>query len=247
MHPQAQRPLLLVCDHASYAVPAALQQLGLSAELLAREHNAWDLGAAALTLRLAERLQARAILSGYSRLVIDCNRAPGDPSSVPSSSDGIVIPGNQALTEQHLLEREEQCFWPYHHAITQALAQLWRLGRAPIVVSIHSFTPQLRDCAPRPWEIGVLWNHDPRMALPMLEWLRQHTRYCIGDNQPYSGRSVGFTLQTHAEAAGLAHILFEVRQDQLADAHGVERWAELLSQALSAQLSNPLLHQVVHF
>ncbi|HXH04342.1 MAG TPA: N-formylglutamate amidohydrolase, partial [Candidatus Competibacteraceae bacterium] len=180
-------------------------------------------------------------------LVIDCNRQPGDPTSIPELSDGIRIPGNQNLSDTEAERRLEECFWPYHHAITREIARLWRHGPPPAIVSLHSFTPQLRGFEPRPWHIGILWNHDPRLALPLLDWLREHTDYCIGDNEPYSGRSVGFTMQTHAEAAGLPHVLFEVRQDLLTDAPGLERWADVLARALQAVLADPHLHRVVHF
>lgn len=238
-------PLILVCDHASNAIPRHMNDLGLGHQELAR-HIAWDIGAAEVTRRLADRFDAPAVLSGYSRLVIDCNRAPGGPDSIAKISDGVIIPGNQEVGDEEAEWRLENCFWPYHHTITGTLAHLWRHGLAPALVSIHSFTPRMNGFA-RPWHIGILWNRDPRLASPILEWLRAHPSLCVGDNEPYSGRDVGFTLERHAGAAGLPHLEFEIRQDLLADEEGCRRWAQIAGDALTAVLANRSVHQVVHY
>ena len=130
LNPEGAAPVLLICDHASPAIPAALGTLGVATDLL-KEHIAWDIGAGAVTRRLAARLDAPALLAGYSRLVVDCNRRPGDPASVPEVSDGIVIPGNRGLSDRERAERVETFFRPYHGAVTNALAGLWRRGTAP--------------------------------------------------------------------------------------------------------------------
>ncbi len=246
LNPDATTPLLLVCDHASNTVPQAMQRLGLSLDILNKLHVAWDIGAAAVTRRLAELLDAPAVLAGYSRLLIDCNRQPGDPTSIPEVSDGIVVPGNCSLSDRDAALRLETFFSPYHHAITNTLAQLWRHGPPPAIVSIHSFTPVMNGVA-RPWHVSVLWNHDPRMAEPLIGLLSANPDLCVGDNEPYSGREVGYTMDTHAEAAGLPHILFEIRQDQLEDEAGCERWAQLLCGALNRVLENTSIHSVQHF
>src|ERR1700748_2499545 len=148
-HPSGAAPVLLTCDHASRRVPAALGQLGLTEVALA-QHIGWDIGAAAVTRLLAPLLDAPAVLAGYSRLVIDCNRAPSDPSSIPSESDGIVIPGNAGLDAAARRERRALLFEPYHAAIDQQLAHMAIGGRAPAVISMHSFTPRMQGFA-RPW------------------------------------------------------------------------------------------------
>lgn len=240
-------PLVLVCDHASNSVPAALDQLGLGAAELS-QHIAWDIGAARVTRWLAQQLDAPAVLAGYSRLVIDCNRAPGDPDSIVEVSDGIAVPGNRALDDLQAEARLNTVFWPYHHAITQALSYRWRHGhgQVPALIAIHSFTPVMNGYA-RPWHIGVLWNRDPRLAEPLLAWLRLQGELCVGDNQPYSGRETGFTMDTHGGAAGLPHIEIEIRQDLLADEDGCLHWAAVVGKALQAVLADGSLYRVVHY
>lgn len=243
LNPGGRSPLLLVCDHASHAVPAALGDLGLPAVERLR-HIGWDIGAALVTAHLAERFDAAAVLSGFSRLVIDCNRAPGDVSSIPGVSDGTVIPGNQALDEDDINARLDACFWPYHQIIAARIAQARHDGIVPVVVAIHSFTPCL-SCTggPRPWQLGVLWNHDPRLAVPLIARLRE-AGHCVGDNEPYSGRDTSYTVETHAAAAGLPHVLIELRQDLLADPAGCAHWAQVFGEALAPLLARPELARV---
>lgn len=245
LNSQGQTPLLLICDHASRAIPAALDNLGLPDEVL-KHHIAYDIGAAAVTRRLSESLDAPALLAGYSRLLIDCNRAPGDPMSITEASDGITVPGNQNLSEDDQARREETFFEPYHHAITNTLARLWRAGPAPALFSIHSFTPSLGG-EDRYWDIGVLWNRDPRIALPLLEKLGAHQGLHVGDNKPYSGRDIAYSLDLHGGAAGLSNCAVEIRQDHLETDEGVARWGDILSAALKDILTIGSLHRVEHF
>ncbi|MBL8258215.1 MAG: N-formylglutamate amidohydrolase [Candidatus Competibacteraceae bacterium] len=247
LNPQGTAAAVLVCDHASNRIPAALGQLGLGPVERSR-HIAWDIGAACVTRRLAERLDAPAVLAGYSRLVIDCNRPPGDPTSIAQVSDGILIPGNLELDDAAADARLNALFWPYHRAIAQMLAQRWRHGngRAPALIAIHSFTPVM-DGFRRPWQIGVLWNRDPRLASLLLDELRADEALCVGDNEPYSGREVGFTMNAHGGAAGLAHAEIELRQDLIADASGCERWARVVGDALAGALRNEALYRVRHY
>lgn len=244
---EGQAPAVLVCDHASNAVPTVLGQLGLGPVDLA-QHIAWDIGAARVTQRLATRLNAPAVLGGYSRLVVDCNRAPGDPTSIVEVSDGVVIPGNRDLDDAQADTRVNEIFWPYHHAITQALAHRWRhgQGRAPVLIAIHSFTPAMNGFQ-RPWHLGVLWNRDPRLAKPLLARFGAVPALCVGDNEPYSGRNVGFTMDTHGGAAGLPHVEVEIRQDLIADNPGCEQWAAVIGEALEAVLRDEALFQVRHY
>jgi predicted N-formylglutamate amidohydrolase len=241
----ATAPILLVCDHASRALPAALNNLGLDEEALGR-HIAYDIGAAVLTRLLAERLGAPAVLAGYSRLLLDCNRQPGDPQSIPEVSDGTVVPGNLNLdlAEQ---EARAQCFhWPYHHAIDRAFARLRRTGPEPLLFSVHTFTPSLGG-KDRFWDLGVLWNRDPRIAVPLIDLLRRHEGLNVGDNEPYSGRDVAYTINLHAGAAGLAHAAVEIRQDHCETREELMRWADLLGDALERILGMDNLHRIEMF
>ena len=224
--------LLLVCDHASNRVPLALDQLGLSDEVLSH-HVAYDRGARPLAVGLSERLDVPAVLGRFSRLVIDLNRSPSSSNSIPATSDGIPVPGNQGLDDAHRLARRTELFDPYHRAVATALDGARAQGIAPAVVNVHSFTPALADGVHRPWQIGLLWRHDDRLVVPLQEHLHAEPGLAVGDNEPYSGHiHEGYTLPHHAEHPGLAHVLLEVRDDQLATEAGVQAWVDRLSGAL---------------
>lgn len=245
VNPDGAASMLIVCDHASRAFPKGMDFLELDQSQLER-HIAWDIGAAAVTRRLSEKLDAAAVLAGYSRLLIDVNRQPGDPQSIPKISDTTIVPGNMALNESEQLARVESFFWPYHHAVTNALAHLWRRGPAPAFFSVHSFTPSLGG-QDRYWDIGVLWNSDPRLAVPLMDKLNAVDNLHVGDNEPYSGRDVAYTLDLHAGAAGLPNCAVEIRQDLIETPEGVEYWATILSDAFSDILAIDNLHRVEHF
>lgn len=235
LNPGAHAPLLLLCDHAGRAVPARLGNLGLPDAEFER-HIAWDIGAADLTRRLSERFAATAVLSGYSRLVIDCNREPDDPTSIPELSEATVIPGNRGLSAAERARRVAEIFTPYHDAASTALAGHAHRGIAPAVVSVHSFTPVFRSVV-RPWHVGILWDRDDRLSGPLLRRLGARPELCVGDNEPYSGRDrYGYSIATHGARLGLPHVLIEVRQDLIADAAGVARWADMLAPALHASI-----------
>ncbi len=243
LNPDSKSPVLLLCDHASRAIPKALGDLGLPEEQLCR-HIAYDIGAAELTKRLAARFGATAILSGYSRLVIDPNRSLNDPTAVPVVSDDVVIPANRALDAHEERRRVEAIFVPYHDAIAAEVARRRERGQVPAIVSIHSFTPVMRGVA-RPWHVGVLWDNDPRIPIPLITRLRADGRWCVGDNEPYSGRTtLGGTVETHATPAGLPNVLIEVRQDLIAIPEGAAQWAKVLGDALDPILADPGLYRI---
>ncbi|WP_052710039.1 N-formylglutamate amidohydrolase [Azospirillum thiophilum] len=246
LNPVAGGPLLLVCDHASRAIPKRLGDLGLPEEQLCR-HIAYDIGAAELTRRLAARFGATAVLSGFSRLVIDPNRALDDPTAIPVVSDDVVIPGNRALDAEAQALRVEALFHPYHTAVAAAVAAIVARGQVPVMVSVHSFTPAMRGIA-RPWHIGILWDNDPRLPVPLIEALEADGRWCVGDNQPYSGRGTsGGTVETHATPAGYPNVLLEVRQDLIATPEGADLWAQVIGDALEPLLGLPSLATIHHY
>ena len=238
-------PFLLVCDHASRAVPAALAGLGLSRDKFDL-HIAYDIGAADVTRRLARLLNAPAVLAGYSRLVIDCNRAPGDPSMIPAVSDDIPVPGNERQNVSTLISRLHAFFIPYHGKITEMLARMRRPGPAPMLLSIHSFTPRLSGLD-RHWDVGVLWNRDPRLAKPLIAGLRIHEDLHVGDNEPYSGLDLSYTLDVHGTSTGLANGAVEIRQDRLSRETDAEHWATLLAAAVKPILADGEANMVRRF
>jgi len=188
-----------------------------------------------------------AILSGYSRLVIDCNRKPGHETSIPASSDGIVIPGNQEITPEDAARRVEAIFDPYHLAVEAVIDTVQARGTPPAIIGIHSFTPEM-DGIPRPWHISVLWNNDPRIAVPLLAALRAGGDLMVGENQPYSGREqYGYSASIHATASGLPNAVIEIREDQIRDAAGIDRYSDLLGDALGDVLADPGIYRVENY
>lgn len=167
-------PFVLVSDHAGRAVPARLGDLGVPAPEWER-HIAWDIGMAGMGRLLAERLETVLIEQAYSRLVIDCNRAPGHPTSVVQSSDGTLVPGNAELDAEAERERVERIFRPYHDRITAELDARQAEGQPTVLVSLHSFTPEMDGIA-RPWHAGILHNHGPRFGLILKDLLEQEPR-----------------------------------------------------------------------
>lgn len=224
---------LLVC-HAGRAIPSRLGTLGLDGAQRAA-HIGWDIGAADIARRLSKRLDAPAILAAYSRLVIDLNRLPGALDSIPAESDGTVVPGNLGLDETARGQRIDSLFWPYHNLVADAFAARWNNGHPAALVAVHTFTPCLSGGNPRPWEVGIMWNRDERLAAPMIRHLREQG-LCVGENEPYSGKNKGFSMDYHAGDAGLPHVAIEVRQDLAGTPEGAERWADLLADALGTAL-----------
>ncbi|MEE2698730.1 MAG: N-formylglutamate amidohydrolase [Pseudomonadota bacterium] len=232
--------LLLVCDHASTNVPKKLKNLGIDKSQFKR-HIAYDIGAAEVTRKLAYKLNSTAIVSGYSRLVIDLNRPPGDFESIPEISDNISIPENQGLTDSDKSLRISSFFKPYHDAIKKTLIKLSDNDKQPVLFSIHSFSPNYGD-KPRPWDIGVLWNRDPRIALPLIEKLNQYGLN-VGDNLPYSGLDLAYTIDLHGTAAGIANCVVEINQSQVQNKVGIMRWVNVLSKVLEEILKMDSLYQ----
>ncbi len=232
----ADRPSrwLVTCDHASNRVPAMVNRgdLGISPGDMAR-HIAYDVGAAGVTRRLASLLQAPAILSCFSRLVIDPNRGEDDPTLVMKLYDGTIIPANRHADRAEVERRLALWHRPYH----AALADLAGRRADRVICAIHSFTPCLRGRAPRPWQVGVLYSHrDTRLALPLIAALRA-AGYVTGDNEPYNGHLDGDAIDRHALRPGRPNVLIEVRNDLIADAAGQDLWAARLAPILQHVLA----------
>jgi len=230
----ARTGLLILCDHAENTIPPAFDRLGLKEEDLHR-HIAYDLGAAAVAEELAKRLGAPAILSRFSRLLIDPNRGLDDPTLIMQVADGLIVPGNVGLDAAAIQARLDTFYKPYHRAIEHALNSAIDMGRPPVIVSVHSFTQAWKGI-PRPWGAGILWDKDPRLAVPLLDALRSVPGLEVGDNVPYSGQLKGDTLYRHGTARGLAHALIELRQDLVLGAEGQAEWAARLAEALGKVL-----------
>jgi predicted N-formylglutamate amidohydrolase len=239
---QGAARLVLFSDHAGRAIPQRLGTLGLKQDEL-DQHIGWDIGIAKLARKLAVALDAPAVLCGYSRLVIDCNRRLDDPTSIAQESDRIVVPGNRGLTDADRQARQAAIFRPYHTAVADVIARKRREGPEPAILSLHSFTPRMNGFA-RPWHIGILWNRDPRLPVPLMARLMREEGVVVGDNEPYSGKDEhGYSVIAHAEKIGLPHGLIEMRQDLIGDDAGVARWSETLIRVLRDVLADERVYQ----
>jgi predicted N-formylglutamate amidohydrolase len=232
--------VLLLCDHATNALPAAYGSLGLDPAELDR-HIGYDIGAAAVTRGLARRLGVPAVLSRFSRLLIDCNRGADDPTLVMQISDGAIVRGNAGIGPAEI-ERRLDLYWrPYRRAVSDAIEAMIAAGPLPVILSIHSFTPSWRGSA-RPWEIGVLWDSDPRLATPLIAALAKAGVF-VGDNEPYDGALAGDTLDSEVTRRGLAGVLVEIRQDLIETDEGANAWAERLAPVVESVLARPELRK----
>jgi predicted N-formylglutamate amidohydrolase len=229
------RGLIVICDHASNVIPPELEGLGLPAAELQR-HIAWDIGAARVAGLLATRFKLPAIFCGISRLVIDCNRDPGDPASIPTEVDKTPIPGNANLTVWQKAERMSRWFVPYHNGIEAMMSAALASGRDPVVLSVHSMTPELNG-ALRTWPVSLSSHEDKRLATPMLAALRKRIGFQVGDNQPYAlDPAEDYTVPVHAMRRGLRHLQVEFRQDLIAGEPGADKWAKVFGDALAEVL-----------
>ena len=237
-------PVVLLCEHASSLIPARYGQLGLPASELSR-HIAWDIGVAELSLRLSVALDAPLLLAGYSRLLIDCNRPIGAPTSIPQISETTVIPGNIGLSSAEREDRANRFFWPFQRAVSEHLDMRQSLGRPTIVIGVHSFTPVFKAVA-RPWHAGVLYRKSARLGDTLLTALAE-PGLKLAANQPYQiGDLTDHTVPVHGEARGLDAVLLEIRQDLLADDAGIDRWADRLATALATTIDRATVPTAVN-
>lgn len=230
--------ILLVCDHASRRFPLDYGNLGLAPAELDR-HIAYDIGAAALTRRLSGILDAPAILARWSRLLIDVNREVDSPTLIPEISDATPIPGNQGLSEAERQRRIARFYDPFHSALDELVQRMLAQERTPLVIGVHSFTPVMAGVA-RPWDVGLLWNRDPRLAQAMIDAYRRRG-FTVGDNEPYSGRHLFYTMDRHGAGNGLPQATLEIRQDHIGTPAGVERWATVTAEVISEIAADPEL------
>lgn len=240
-------PWVLLCEHASNHIPNAYRGLGLSARDLER-HIAWDIGAAEVARGLSWRLDAPLVLSGYSRLLIDCNRPPGAPTSIPVRSEDTDIPGNADLDPAERGRREAAYFAPFQAAVGRLLDRRRTAGRPTAVIGVHSFTPVFLGVA-RPWLVGVLYGRAARLGRAMVERLSADLGSdSVGDNEPYRIEPQGhdYTVPVHGDARGLEAVLLEVRQGLIADDAGAAAWAERTAAVLaSIEAAGPICTPLV--
>jgi predicted N-formylglutamate amidohydrolase len=226
---------VIVCDHAGRATPRSLGRLG-APDAAFDDHIAWDIGAGAVALLMGEALGAPVISQPYSRLVVDCNRAPGRADAIVEVSDGIPIPGNRGLTRAQAKARFDEVHGPYHGAIARILDARAAAGVAGVILSVHSFTPRMngRD---RPWRFGVLHEGDSPLSNAMLTTLRAEPGLVVGDNEPYAMDGIDYTVPLHARGRGLDYLELEIRQDLIAEPAGQADVAAFLAEAFRRTLA----------
>ncbi|MFN7008413.1 MAG: N-formylglutamate amidohydrolase [Allorhizobium sp.] len=239
---RAERGLVLIADHAMNRLPQRYSSLGLPDSAFAR-HIAYDIGIEALTRRLSERLGVPAVLSRFSRLLIDPNRGEDDPTLIMKISDGAIVPGNHPITAEEWDHRIRSFHRPYHQAVSRTIAAVAETSQAaPLVLSLHSFTPAWKG-VPRPWHAAVLWDTDHRAVGPLIGALRAPGDIVVGDNEPYDGALKGDTMYRHCMMSGIPHALLEVRQDLIGDEAGVAAWTDRLAPIFERLNAEPALHR----
>jgi predicted N-formylglutamate amidohydrolase len=229
--PAGGSPFLLVCDHAGRRIPRRLHDLELN-EAERTRHVAWDIGIEGVARALADRLDATLIMQPYSRLVIDCNRPPGSPTSIAPTSEATRVPGNENVSAHEAELRLREIFTPYHQSIARHLDARQSAGRRTILISLHSFTPSYHGVA-RPWQAGVLYHRYRALAAALLAQLRGERDLVVGDNEPYAvSDDTDYTIPVHGEQRGIPHVAIEIRQDLIAEESGQRQWAERLAALL---------------
>jgi len=205
-------PVLLVCEHAANRIPDALDNLGLD-EATRLSHVAWDPGALAVAQEISHILDARLVASTISRLVYDCNRPPEAPGAMPKRSEIFDIPGNKNLNDTEKAARVATVYEPFRSLLAETIAPT----QTPLVlVTIHSFTPVYLG-KKRDVEIGILHDHDTRLADAILNLAPKHTKLNVRRNDPYGpDDGVTHTLKLHALPNGLLNVMIEIRNDLIA-------------------------------
>ncbi len=231
--------LLLICDHAVRAIPQEYKGLGVSPQQMQR-HIAYDIGAEAVILGLQKILDVPAVMTTYSRLLIDPNRGFDDPTLVMRLSDGALIPGNAYIDTQEIEKRRKLYYQPYHDFMEEELLKIERerAGKAAAIFSIHSFTPIWRGIQRR-WEATILWDSDPRMPKLIMEELNSRPHIKSGENVPYDGALLNDCLYQHGTSKGRAHALLELRQDLIDNQRGVDNWVSIFAEILESILDHP--------
>ncbi len=226
---------LVTCDHATNNVPNSVNggDLGIAVEDMAR-HIASDPGAAGVSIALAELLDAPAILSNFSRLVIDPNRGEDDPTLIMKLYDGTIIPANRHVDAAERERRLDLCYRPYHRAVERLAAR----QKDTVFVAVHSYTRQLRGRDPRPWHVGILYGDDARFARPLLRRLEAERDLCVGENEPYGGHLAGDSVDRHAIKPGRPNVLIEIRNDLIETDAQQHEWAKRLAPVLEEVLGS---------
>jgi len=222
---EGRSPFVLICEHASNALPKALGTLGLPESELTR-HIAWDIGAEKVGRLLSRLIDAPLLLQRYSRLAYDCNRPPESPDSIPEMSELTAIPGNKQLSAEDRLARAREIYRPFRDGVSAGLEGRAAAGQKSLVVSIHSFPPVYKG-KPRSVELGILHDRDTTLSSKLI---KSFPNIDARLNEPYGPKDgVLHTLNLHGFTRGLQHAMIEIRNDLVSTERGQDEWAQRLS------------------
>ncbi|MCK5423797.1 MAG: N-formylglutamate amidohydrolase [Emcibacter sp.] len=241
LNPKGMANIILICEHASNYIPQEYDNLGLESDFLDK-HIAWDIGMEQLTRQMSERLDAPAIIATFSRLLIDPNREEDHATLIPQASDNIPIPGNQNLSQAEVENRKNKYYHSFHNRAEELVKTKTSSGNVPLICGMHSFTPNMNGYS-RPWHAGMLWNKDPRLAQALIKSLMTRG-YNVGDNEPYSGQNLFFTMMRHGNDHGVPHVTIEIRQDEVSNPQGIDKWADILSSDLEEITRNTHIRSI---
>lgn len=233
LNAKGNSPFVLTCEHASYILPQEYRSLGIQEDELSR-HIGWDIGARIVVELLSRVLNAPAVCSRYSRLLVDCNRDVSDHDLIVAESDGTKIQGNTGIKDREREKRITKFYQPYHEAIDQLLAD--RAGRETVLLSIHSFTPVL-GTRERPFDLGVLFDRYEDLAQEVGQRLH-HREYRVRYNEPYSGLDgLIFSARSHGDRHGLLYLELEINNSMLMRWDDAQRVGQVLGEALKSLFS----------
>ena len=232
--------MIILCDHASSYIPSKYMNLGLGKKEI-RRHIGWDIGAALVAKKIAKRLNATLIMSGFSRLLVDCNRPLGVPQAFTEISESTIIPANLNLTKKNKKYRAKKYCIPYRDRIDKILRSRIRKKIIPVIIAVHSFTPVYKGFV-RPWHLGLLYRKDRRMVSLVQDQMINNKSIKIGINEPYKCNLKGdYSIPYFGESNGLPNILFEIRQDLINNKAGVIKWSHKLSNLLEKIIFHPTI------
>ena len=197
----------LTCEHASedFFSPFALPRQD---DFVLGTHWAFDLGARDLTLELARRLHAPAVLARFSRLLVDPNRPLTSETLFRGQAEGQTLALNDNLSDADRTVRLRSLYHPFHERVRTICSA----SSIDTIFAIHTFTPVYEGNA-RALEIGVLWNREDELGSALVEHLRA-CGFRTEANEPYSGKDgLIYVAESHADALGKCALELEVRQD----------------------------------
>ncbi len=212
-------PIILTVEHASNRIPRHLKNLGLD-QKTRETHIAYDLFTKDIALEVSLQLKCPLITSEYSRLVIDCNRLDTSPQLICTQSNGIKINGNKNISKEEIEQRIKEIYLPFHRAI-KGVKERYEKNKTPFsIISLHSFTHCLEtEKKDRPWDIGLLWDQDNRLAIKLYDFLVQnYPMLNVGYNVPFDARiEEKGSLHIHAYPYQIPAIEIELNQRSLLD------------------------------